>query len=227
MPTPTNPKLYQEVKDFIMSRYKKNSAFASGAIVKAYKERGGKYTGDRDTGNLSRWFKEEWVDVNPMLNKKDRDAYPVFRPTIRVNRETPATLQEIPKKRLEEQFKLKQQIQGSKNLPSFLPVKPHIDRKKPVVRGGRVKYALGNPMKYGGMIVRSFPNDPANKPLMETKVEILGSGQNKERPNQSQEMMRAFYRDFPDQQPLPPPPAWFPPPNDPFWLGNAPPLNDI
>ena len=26
MPTPTDPKLYQEVKDFIMSKYKKNSA---------------------------------------------------------------------------------------------------------------------------------------------------------------------------------------------------------
>jgi hypothetical protein len=173
MPTPTDPKLYQEVKDFIMSRYKKNSAFASGAIVKEYKRRGGKYTGDKDKADLTRWFKEEWIDVNPLLKKKDRSAYPLFRPTIRVNRETPATLQEIPKKRLEEQFNLKQQIKGEKNLPSFLPVKPHIDRKKPVVRGGRVKYSSGNPMKYGGMIVRSFPDHPANKTLMETRIDIL------------------------------------------------------
>ena len=104
MPTPTDPKLYQEVKDFIMSKYKKNSAFASGAIVKAYKQQGGKYKGDKEKGNLTRWFKEEWVDVNPMLKKKDKSAYPVFRPTIRVDRNTPATLEEIPKKRLEEQF---------------------------------------------------------------------------------------------------------------------------
>jgi hypothetical protein len=173
MPTPTDPKLYQEVKDFIMSKYKKNSAFASGAIVKAYKQQGGKYKGEKEKGNLTRWFKEEWVDVNPMLKKKDKSAYPVFRPTIRVDRNTPATLDEIPKKRLEEQYILKQEIKGDKNLPSFLPVKPHIDRKKPVVRGGRIRYASGNPMKYGGMIVRSFPEDEHNKPLMETKIEIL------------------------------------------------------
>lgn len=174
MPTPTNPKLYEEVKDFIMSKYKKNSAFASGAIVKEYKRRGGKYTGNKEKADLTRWFKEEWIDINPLLKKKDKKAYPVFRPTIRVDRETPATLQEIPKKRLEEQFKLKQEIRGDKNLPAFLPVKPHIDRKKPIVRGGRVKYSSGNPMKYGGMIVRSFPDNPANKPLMESvSIDIL------------------------------------------------------
>ena len=38
MPRPNDQALYQEARDFIMSKYKKNSAFASGAIVKHYKQ---------------------------------------------------------------------------------------------------------------------------------------------------------------------------------------------
>lgn len=37
MPTPTDAGLYEEAKDFIMSKYKKNSPYASGAVVKHYK----------------------------------------------------------------------------------------------------------------------------------------------------------------------------------------------
>lgn len=135
MPVPTNQKLYDEVKDFIMSRYKKNSAFASGAIVKEYKRRGGKYKNDGKEKNLERWFDEKWIDINPLLGITDDDAYPVFRPTKKVNEKTPTLVQEIPAKRLKEQFKLKQKIKGEKNLPDFLPDK-------------EIK---------GGMIVRSNP----------------------------------------------------------------------
>ncbi len=120
MPTPTNPKLYEEVKDFIMSRYKKNSAFASGAIVKEYKRRGGKYKEDGEPRNLERWFDEKWIDINPVIGVTDDEAYPVFRPTNKVNKNTPTLVQEIPLKRLKEQFKLKQKYKGEKNLPDFI-----------------------------------------------------------------------------------------------------------
>lgn len=123
MPKPLNQELYDEVKKFIMSRYKKNSAFASGAIVKEYKRRGGKYKDDGKEKNLERWFDEKWIDVNPILGVTDDEAYPVFRPTRKVNSKTPTLVQEIPKKRLKEQYNLKQKIKGSKNLPDFLPSK--------------------------------------------------------------------------------------------------------
>jgi hypothetical protein len=129
MPVPTNQKLYDEVKDFIMSRYKKNSAFASGAIVKEYKRRGGKYKDDGEPKNLERWFDEKWINVNPLIGVEDDDAYPVFRPTKKVNELTPTLVQEIPSKRLKEQFKLKQKIKGKENLPDFLPAKNAIKGK--------------------------------------------------------------------------------------------------
>ena len=46
MPEPINKELYEQVKKKIMASYKKNSAFASGAIVKEYKRLGGKYKQD-------------------------------------------------------------------------------------------------------------------------------------------------------------------------------------
>lgn len=123
MPTPTNPKLYEEVRDKIMKSYKKNSAFASGAIVKEYKRQGGKYKKDGKEKNLERWFDEKWINVNPVLGITKEDAYPVFRPTNKVNSRTPTLLQEIPYDNLKQQYKLKQKIKGKANLPDFEKIK--------------------------------------------------------------------------------------------------------
>ena len=81
--------------------------------MKKYNELGGEFKDEPDgERNLARWYKENWTDVG---NK----SYPVFRPTKRVNKETPKTVQEIPKERLKEQIALKQKIKGKKNLPPF------------------------------------------------------------------------------------------------------------
>jgi len=111
--------LYNEVKEKIMKSYKKNSAFASGAIVKEYKRLGGKYEEDGKPKNLKRWFEEKWIDINPILGVKNDSAYPVFRPTKRINKNTPTLLTDIPIERLKEQYQLKQKIKGDKNLPKF------------------------------------------------------------------------------------------------------------
>jgi hypothetical protein len=133
MPTPTNMELYENVKEKIMKSYKKNSAFASGAIVKEYKRQGGKYKEDGKPRPLKRWFDEKWIDINPIIGVRNDDAYPVFRPTIKINDKTPTILQEIPLERLKNQYKLKQKIKGEKNLPKF------------------------NQEKIGGMIVKADP----------------------------------------------------------------------
>lgn len=127
MPIPVDETLYEEAKDFIMSKYKKNSAFASGAVVKHYKQQFKKkygehtqpYRDDGKTKNLERWFKEKWVDVNPLLGITNDSAYPVFRPTKKVSSKTPTIYQDIPKSNLKEQYKLKQEYKGYKNLPKF------------------------------------------------------------------------------------------------------------
>ena len=120
MSTPANPELYNFAKSIIWSQYSKNSAYRSGALQKLYKSLGGKYTSKKPTNidelPLKRWYLERWEDVNP---NKTKSSYPLYRPTIRISKDTPKTEKEISKKRLEEQAKLKQVYKGKRNLPTF------------------------------------------------------------------------------------------------------------
>jgi hypothetical protein len=116
MPIPKNKKLYEKAKQIANVFYNKPSAYKSGYIVKRYKELGGTYKDDNDPKKLKRWFNEQWKNIDP---NKTKTSYPVFRPTVRVNKKTPLTVSEIDKKQLKEQIKLKQKIKGAKNLPPF------------------------------------------------------------------------------------------------------------
>lgn len=111
---PSNPALYERVKKEIYAKYKKHSAYRSGALVKRYKQLGGKYTGrKRSLEGLSRWFKEQWGDVG-------HKGYPVYRPSRRVSKKTPLLATEIDPRNLRRQISLKQKIKGTRNLPKFL-----------------------------------------------------------------------------------------------------------
>lgn len=112
MPKIVNQSLYNSVKKEADKIYKKSSAYKSGFIVKKYKELGGTYEDDKNSKNLERWFKEDWKDVGGL-------NYPVFRPSKRISKNTPLTINEIDKKNLKEQIKLKQILKGKKNLPPF------------------------------------------------------------------------------------------------------------
>ena len=120
MPEPENKKLYNLVKSQADSIYKKPSAYKSGYIVKKYKQMGGKYVSDNKPKNLKRWFNEKWEDVG-------HKAYPVYRPTVRINRKTPLLAKEIDPKHLRSQILKKQIIKGTRNLSPF--------RKKSKSRG--------------------------------------------------------------------------------------------
>jgi hypothetical protein len=112
MPIIDNPTLYNKVKRKANKIYEKPSAYKSGYIVKEYKRQGGKYLEDGEAKNLKRWYEETWIDVG---NK----SYPVFRPTKRINKTTPLTVNEISPSNLKKQIVLKQKIKGKKNLPPF------------------------------------------------------------------------------------------------------------
>ena len=109
--------IYEKAKKEVYAKYKVPSAYRSGALVKKYKELGGRYSGDKQKVGLVRWFKEEWKDVNP---NKTKSTYPVYRPTKRITKETPLTVSEIKKSNLVSQINLKQKIKSSKNLPKFI-----------------------------------------------------------------------------------------------------------
>ena len=113
MPIPKDKQLYEQVKKQADQIYKKHSAYKSGFIVKTYKSLGGEYIDNNKPKALKRWFREEWRDIG----NKD---YPVYRPTKRINKSTPLTIQEIDTNNLKKQIKLKQKIKGNKNLPPFI-----------------------------------------------------------------------------------------------------------
>ena len=112
MPKIDNPKLYKEVKQYVDTIYKKPSAFKSGFLIKKYKELGGRYIDDDEPKKLKQWFSESWKNV------ANKQQYPVLRPSIIVNKNTPLTIQEIDPKNLQDQIRLKQKLRG-KYLPPF------------------------------------------------------------------------------------------------------------
>ena len=112
MPRINDQALYDKVKQRADAIYAKPSAYKSGWIVKTYKSLGGTYSEDHEPAKLQEWFRAKWQDVG---NK----AYPVYRPTVRVNKNTPLTVQEIEPSNLKKQIALKQKYRGLKNLPPF------------------------------------------------------------------------------------------------------------
>ena len=112
MNIPTDKTLYEKVKKQADMVYDKPSAYKSGYIVKTYKSLGGKYSGTKQNTGLVNWFRESWQDIG---NK----TYPVYRPTKRVNKNTPLLASEINPTNLKQQIALKQKIKGRKNLPPF------------------------------------------------------------------------------------------------------------
>lgn len=113
MPVVLDQDLYDRVKAYADTVYSKPSAYKSGFIVKTYKSLGGTYGPDSKPKKLKEWFDSSWKNI---AKKGD---YPVLRPTVRVNKSTPLTVQEIDPKNLKEQIALKQKIKGKKNLPPF------------------------------------------------------------------------------------------------------------
>jgi hypothetical protein len=113
-----DPLIYEKAKKIADTVYDRPSAYKSGFIVKKYKDLGGRYSSDIDKKDtdLKRWFNEKWTDVNPYKNES---SYPVYRPTKRINKKTPLTINEIDTDDLRKQSKLKQKYKHINKLPPF------------------------------------------------------------------------------------------------------------
>lgn len=118
---PLDPDLYDAVVAEAKSRFDVwPSAYASGWVVKTYKERGGRYAGgaggDKKTrSGLTKWFGESWVDLSrpihdedgelvgyePCGRKKSDDpaAYPKCRPLAEAMRMTPEEVKDAIKRK--------------------------------------------------------------------------------------------------------------------------------
>ena len=104
MSRPLDQRLYDEVVRDVRRRVSSwPSAYASGQVVREYKRRGGRYEGSRRRdASLSRWFKEDWRNVcerdssgsYPTCDAGSR-RMPYCRPTVRVSKRTPRTVDEM------------------------------------------------------------------------------------------------------------------------------------
>ena len=100
MPIPTNKKLYEEVKAEIYKIYPTHSAYRSGLLVQEYKRRGGTYEGkEKQTEGLNRWFLEKWVSQRGKLGYEFLSD--IFRPTVRITKNTPTTFKELTPEEIE------------------------------------------------------------------------------------------------------------------------------
>lgn len=117
MSVPANPDLYR----FVVAEAKQKfdvypSAYASGYIVRRYKQLGGSYLNKRKQKPLDRWYKEKWINVcelpdivpcgrsNKNVVPKD---YPYCRPSVRVDENTPNTVYELSPSELKRRCALK------------------------------------------------------------------------------------------------------------------------
>jgi hypothetical protein len=98
-----NPLLYRYAYDKVTRIYgTQTSAYRSMAIVKAYKQLGGKYAGTQRGGALQRWLRERWTMVRPYV--LEQKVVPcgnharrkhACRPLVRVTQKTPMTVKEV------------------------------------------------------------------------------------------------------------------------------------
>ena len=99
MSEPTNKKLYENVNAEIYKQHPKHSAYGSGLLVQEYKRQGGTYKGkEKQNEGLNRWGKEQWRNQKGTTGYKYKSD--VYRPTIKVSKDTPATYDELTKNRL-------------------------------------------------------------------------------------------------------------------------------
>ena len=73
-------------------------------LVKTYKKEFSKIYGDRKspytpstkkTGGLTRWFKEKWISDTGKIGYTDKSS--IYRPSLRVTKQTPITWRELSK----------------------------------------------------------------------------------------------------------------------------------
>ena len=91
---PIDQELYNTIKKKVWDMYEKPSAYRSAMLVRLYKEAGGTYSGKADINSgISRWMRERWLSDKGTTNYPFKNS--VYRPTIRITKDTPPTFSEL------------------------------------------------------------------------------------------------------------------------------------
>ena len=113
MAIPKDKELYDKIKQEVYRDIAKHSAYRSGQIVSRYKKAyfnkynsKDAYEGKKKKNEgLDRWFKEDWrTQEGKKTYQKKGD---IFRPTKRITKDTPKTLDELNIKDIQKAMKKK------------------------------------------------------------------------------------------------------------------------
>lgn len=113
-----NKTLYSRIKEKIKRDVKKKKrrwgAYDSGRLVREYKDKGGKYKGSqKNDSDLSRWYKEKWIDACSWPRKKScgrtksKEKIAYCRPSVKVDSRTPKLIQNLSKSEIKRRCKAK------------------------------------------------------------------------------------------------------------------------
>ena len=110
-----NKKLYERVKQQIKSSIqgRRWGAYDSGRLVKMYKQLGGKYSGTKNDTPLQRWYEEKWVNackwpqVVPCGRSDMTNKMAYCRPSIKVTKDTPKTVQSLTQAQINKRCTIK------------------------------------------------------------------------------------------------------------------------
>jgi hypothetical protein len=113
-----NKKLYLSIKNKIKKEIgttRRWGAYDSGRLVREYKKKGGEYLkiSEDNSGKLSRWYKEKWIDackwpnISPCGREENDRQVTYCRPLIRVTKDTPKTIKELSAAKIKERCKRK------------------------------------------------------------------------------------------------------------------------
>jgi len=107
-------RIYEEAKKKIDKIHQKHSAYKSMALIKLYKEKGGKIDETKNKGGTTKWLKEEWKNLSGVaLGKmtinnapkcgvkfKNQNVPSICRPTKKIDSSTPKLGQSYSKSQL-------------------------------------------------------------------------------------------------------------------------------
>ena len=121
MNIPSDIKLYNRTKKNIYNKIPKHSAYRSGILVKKYKKNFTKKYGMKkkpylgkisQKKGLQRWFREKWSNQRGKTGYRYKND--LYRPNIRISKDTPLTYNELTKKRIK-RAREKKYIKGRVN----------------------------------------------------------------------------------------------------------------
>lgn len=120
---PIDIKLYEKVKKEAIKKFKSYpSIYSSSWLVREYKKRGGRYSGKRNKDGLLRWYKEKWINACKLPLKvpcgrdsvNNKEKYPYCRPSVRVTKDTPKTIDELGEDKLKKLCAKKRRYPGKR-----------------------------------------------------------------------------------------------------------------